>query len=479
MYRNRALANGLAAQGHNVTVLSFSVESNPMRNVHYIHLERGYDALYGNGSEKNDIMARHVQNAFQAVISTYKFCRLGCIGALNSEGFQQLLNYPDNFSLLIYDFTCGPCLLGVLHRFNIKKMISVTGFNVPPFATQLVGGHKNSAYVPHYTLAYGHEMNFAQRTLNFLVHLFDSSYRKFIFLPRIEAISSKYNFNIKLSDLEKRTDLMFVNSDPAANDFVESLPPNVIYVGGLQISKPKPLPDELKTFVEAGKKGSILFAMGTNFKTAMMNNKKHMFFEAFRRLPDYNFLWKFDEMNNLEKPENVLVNSWLPQADILAHSNVIAFISHCGLLSTHEAIWYGVPLIGLPIFTDQKRNCEISRRSGIAEVMELNELSADEIVKAIKKVLTDPKYRENIKIKSNVFRKQKETPMERALWWTEFLIENSADHLKSPSQHMNFIKSNSYDVMFMLIIVAYISIRLIIWCILTIKRKFNVKIKVE
>lgn len=40
--RNSALANGLAARGHNVTVISPDVDENPPNGVHYIHLEGIY-----------------------------------------------------------------------------------------------------------------------------------------------------------------------------------------------------------------------------------------------------------------------------------------------------------------------------------------------------------------------------------------------------------------------------------------------------
>jgi glucuronosyltransferase len=173
--RNRALANALGAEGHNITMISFSLDPEPMTNVHWIHLERGYEALYGNGSgNNNDIMLRHVQNPFSATISLYKFAYLGCIGATNSVGFQQLSNYPRTFKfdLVIYDFTCGPCLLGFHHRFGSPRLISVSAFNAPQYTTQLVGdSHKH--LVTHFTLNYGYYLNFGERFMNFLVHSFD------------------------------------------------------------------------------------------------------------------------------------------------------------------------------------------------------------------------------------------------------------------------------------------------------------------
>jgi glucuronosyltransferase len=58
-----------------------------------------------------------------------------------------------------------------------------------------------------------------------------------------EEVRKKFKFNFPpLSELEKKTALMMVNTHNAI-DFPEPLQPNVIQVGGLQISEPKKLPE--------------------------------------------------------------------------------------------------------------------------------------------------------------------------------------------------------------------------------------------
>lgn len=76
--RNSALVNGLAAKGHNVTILSMDIDSNPPKNVHYIHMEGVYDYMY---KELNvDLVGLNNETSMHSVLSLYAFGIASCTG---------------------------------------------------------------------------------------------------------------------------------------------------------------------------------------------------------------------------------------------------------------------------------------------------------------------------------------------------------------------------------------------------------------
>jgi len=67
---------------------------------------------------------------------------------------------------------------------------------------------------------------------------------------------------------------------------------------------------------------------------------------------------------------------------------------------------------------------------------------------------------------SNLFRDQLETPLERAVYWTEFVLRhNGAEHLRLGSRDQNFIQRNLLDVYLILFLIGAIPLALILFCV--------------
>ncbi|KAK1368318.1 Glycosyltransferase [Heracleum sosnowskyi] len=79
---------------------------------------------------------------------------------------------------------------------------------------------------------------------------------------------------------------------------------------------------------------------------------------------NFNFLWVVRELEKAKLPNNFineisekgLVVTWSPQLEILIHESIGCFVTHCGFNSVLEAISLGVPMVGIPQWSDQPAN---------------------------------------------------------------------------------------------------------------------------
>lgn len=71
------------------------------------------------------------------------------------------------------------------------------------------------------------------------------------------------------------------------------------------------------------------------------------------------------------------------------------FITHGGLLSTTEAIYEGVPIIGIPIFADQACNVMTIEVQGAGELLRYQDISKKSVLEKIHRLLNDSRYNFN------------------------------------------------------------------------------------
>ena len=102
-------------------------------------------------------------------------------------------------------------------------------------------------------------------------------------------------------------------------------------------------------------------------------------------------------------PVNVMVVPWVPQQAVLAHNNTRLFITHCGMHGVLESIYYGVPMVGMPVFIDQGDVLRRITDAGIGVGVD-KAASGEELYQAILEVRDNPVYKQNIDKLSRVYR---------------------------------------------------------------------------
>ncbi|PZC72369.1 hypothetical protein B5X24_HaOG200273 [Helicoverpa armigera] len=241
-----------------------------------------------------------------------------------------------------------------------------------------------------------------------------------------------------VKELRDNVDMLFLNTHRMWEGN-RPAPPSVVYMGGLHQMPPKELPKDLKTYLDSSKNGVIYVSFGTNIQPSLFPPERvQMFIKVFSELP-YDFLWKYDKDELPGRTSNIRISKWLPQPDLLRHPNVKAFITQGGLQSTDEAISAGVPMVGLPIVADQWYNTEKYVHHKIGVKLDLDELSEQQLKNAIKTVVGNKSYRENIVKLGQLMYDQPMTPLERAVWWTEHLLRHGgARHLRSPAANISW-----------------------------------------
>ncbi|KUF25050.1 glycosyl transferase [Bacillus sp. G3(2015)] len=138
----------------------------------------------------------------------------------------------------------------------------------------------------------------------------------------------------------------------------------------------------------------IFISMGTVFNEQPALYEKC--FEAFKDV-DATVVLVVGKKINISQFENIPKNfklyNYVPQLEVLQHADV--FVTHGGMNSSSEALYYGVPLVVIPVTGDQPFVAKRLTEVGAGIKLNRNELTSELLRETVKKVMDDVTFKEN------------------------------------------------------------------------------------
>ncbi|KFU86201.1 UDP-glucuronosyltransferase 2A2, partial [Chaetura pelagica] len=249
-------------------------------------------------------------------------------------------------------------------------------------------------------------------------------------------------------------------------EFPRPFLPNFEFVGGLHCKPAKPLPKEMEEFVQSsGKHGIVVFSLGSMIYN-LTDEKSNVIAKALSQLPQ-KVLWRYKGKKPETLGSNTRIYDWIPQNDLLGHPLTKAFITHGGTNGIYEAIYHGVPMVGIPLFADQHDNIAHMRAKGAAVELDFSTLKTQDLVDALNTVINNSTYKENALRLSKIHHDQPVKPLDRAVFWIEFVMRHKgAKHLRPAAHNLTWYQYHCLDVLAFLFTCTAITIFILVKCCL-------------
>lgn len=101
-------------------------------------------------------------------------------------------------------------------------------------------------------------------------------------------------------------------------------------------------------------------------------------------------------------PDNFLVSPYVPQLDILPRARV--FVTHCGMNSVMESLYYGVPMVALPQMGDQPMTAQRIAEMGLGIALDKEAVNVTTLREAVERVASEPAFRERVQHMKQIIR---------------------------------------------------------------------------
>ncbi|XP_026777714.3 UDP-glucuronosyltransferase 2C1 isoform X4 [Pangasianodon hypophthalmus] len=486
----------LIARGHSVTVVTHSAtpsvrtDQSPGYNVEIIQVPYTKQDIFNNldlmfkywvNEVPNDNMIQVFLKIKEVLDKTIEQNQVMCRELFAREDLLEKWR-KEQFDVLLTDpmYMCR-ALLAL--KLNLPFIVSLR-FSFGSSMERLCGQLPTPAsYVPSVSLGYTNQMDFPQRVKNILFNLFQDLLFMFLTATKWDPLYTELMGKpTTLCETMGKADIWLIRTYWDF-EYPRPLLPNFKFVGGLHCKPAKPLPKEMEDFVQSsGDDGIVVFSLGSMIRN-LSNERANTIASALGQIPQ-KVLWRYKG----EKPETLAPNTriyeWIPQNDLLGHPKTKAFITHGGTNGIYEAIYHGVPMVGLPLFADQPDNINHMKTKGAAVMLDFNKMETKDLKQAISDVINNPSYKESMMRLSRIHHDQPMKPLDQAVYWIEFVMRNKgAKHLRVEAHNLTWYQYHCLDVAaFLLSIIAlvvFIFVKTCSWLFRKCFRKTPAKSKKE
>ncbi|KAH9493000.1 hypothetical protein Btru_022890 [Bulinus truncatus] len=358
----------------------------------------------------------------------------------NEPDFSWIATYPDFISEKFVKALSNATLVEFIKNMNPDLIVLDTRLNdllaIPyalniPFAILSPMVHPWTARVPTNLLDEAYNIQHFKAATGFydkfliLINLLQPMFYDLMFDYGCISQAAKDKPYISGNDLMSKAEVYVIASDHIV-DFPKPSLPNVKYIGAVTPQPGKKLEKKFKIFMEMSTRGVAVVSFGSLFVNFPPFLSKKML-EIFAQLP-LDIVWR----SNITSPypDRMMTSTWIPQNDLLAHTNTKVFISHCGAHSQYEAVYHAVPVICIPLFYDQHANSERFEFKNFSLTVNIWRDSRDRIVTKIKQVVENDFFKKEIAKKSEIYRLLFNNSRSEAAFWLNHVMKYGGDYMR-------------------------------------------------
>ncbi|XP_033111223.1 UDP-glucuronosyltransferase 1-2-like [Anneissia japonica] len=403
----------------------------------------------------------------------------GCHAILRDSTFMNnLKTSPTNYSVIIGDILnpCAPILSLYLSIPLVEVATGSITANLVYLSTHTVDASFFPTDSRRPTVAPLHIHQHALKSTRILIATLH--YQRAV-LTNFDNLKSKYNIrsDISIYTAMSRAKLWLFNIDTSLEVGRPSMP-NSVFVGGITAKEPKSLPKDMEKFMlNSGDKGVVVVSLGSYFND-MDKQISDIWASAFGRL-DQKVFWSYSGTPPSTLGDNTLLVKSIPQNDILGHYKTKLFVTHAGLNGVYEAIYHAVPMVCIPFSGDQFNNAKRVTMRDLGIRIEAHGLTSDILYNAMIEVLENPKYKIEIRYRSEILKGKNMPAPQRAAFWIEHVAKQGYNDENESALHNlwdKYMLSLWLRLVFIVILVVIATLFIIKCFIMSCRRVYRYNI---